>query len=96
MTIEINGMAHVILARSASHDIISLAIAERRRQYRASQILQISLSAICKMVILRFASPRGIPTEAVRCFPAMFPASTLPAGGAGGERAAPSGSLRPE
>jgi hypothetical protein len=28
------------------------------------------------MLISRFASPRGIPTEAVRCFPAMFPASS--------------------
>jgi hypothetical protein len=35
-----------------------------------------ALSAIYKMLISRFASPRGIPTEAVRRFLAMYPAST--------------------
>jgi hypothetical protein len=35
-----------------------------------------ALSAIYKVLISRFASPRGIPTKAVRCSPAMYPAST--------------------
>jgi hypothetical protein len=38
----------------------------------------VALSAIYKMLISRFALPYGIPTEAVRRSPAMYPASTLP------------------